>query len=127
MADWNYRRQRVAVLLASGSSIRAAAAETSTGERTIHGWLDDPAYRAFVASIRDQLLAETIGRLTQSATRAAAVLEALLDSEPEGIRLRAATSILDAMIRTREHGDLAARVAELEQRLAESDGEFKGP
>jgi hypothetical protein len=34
MADWNARQQRVAVLLASGSTIRNAAAETATGERT---------------------------------------------------------------------------------------------
>jgi hypothetical protein len=116
MADWNARQQRVAVLLASGSTIRDAAAESSVGERTIHTWLDDPAFRAFVSALRDRLLNETIGRLTLAASRAASVLETLLDSEQDQIRLRAASSILDAMIRVREHGELANRVAELESR-----------
>jgi hypothetical protein len=120
MADWNARQQRVAVLLSSGSTIRNAATETSTGERTVYGWLDDPAYRAFVAGFRDQILAETIGRLTQAASRAASDLEALLGSESDQVRLRAALGVIDVMIRTREHGELAARVAELERRVAES-------
>jgi hypothetical protein len=74
----------------------------------------------FVAGFRDQILAETIGRLTQAASRAASVLEALLGSESDQVRLRAALGVIDVMIRTREHGELAARVAELERRVAES-------
>jgi hypothetical protein len=122
MADWNARQQRVAVLLAAGSTIRNTAAETSTGERTIHGWLDDPAYRRLVAGFRDQLLNETIGRLSQAATRAALVLEALLDSETEAVRLRAALGVIDTLIRTREHGELATRVSELESRVVTPEG-----
>jgi hypothetical protein len=122
MADeFNARQRSVAILLASGRSIRDAAAETSVGERTIHTWLNEPGFRAAISGLRDRLLAETVGRLTQAATRAAAALEGLLDAESESIRLRAATAILDAMIRAREHGELAARVGELEQRLAESE------
>lgn len=121
-SPWNARQERVAVLLASGSTIRDAAAETRVGERTIHGWLDDPGYRAFVAELRDQLLNATIGRLTQTATRAVGVLGGLLDAESESVRLRAAFGLIDAMIKTREHGELAARVSELERRVVETDG-----
>jgi hypothetical protein len=128
MADeFNARQESVAVLLASGRSIRDAAAETTVGERTIHTWLNEPGFRAAVSGLRDRLLAETVGRLTQAATRAATALEGLLDSESESIRLRAATAILDGMIRSREHGELADRVAELEQRLAESEGDQERP
>ena len=117
---WNPRQERVAVLLASGSTVVQAAAETGAGERTVHGWLDNPGYRAFVARTRDRILDSTIGRLTDSATRAVAVLESLLGSENDSVRLRAATSILDALIKTREHSEIASRVAELEQRVAET-------
>jgi hypothetical protein len=120
MADWSASQQHVAILLASGSKIRDAATVTSTGERTIHNWLADPAYRAVVVGFRDQLLSETIGRLTQAATRATTTLEALLDAENESVRLRAALGVIDAMVRTREHGELAARVEELERRLTAS-------
>jgi hypothetical protein len=67
-------------------------------------------------------LAETVGKLVAASTRAVAVLEDLLKAESDGIRLRAATSILDSMIRTREHAELAARVAELEAQVAHSGG-----
>ena len=76
----------------------------------------------FVGGLRDRILAETIGRLTQAATRAASVLEGLLEAENEGVRLRAATAIIDTMVKTREHGELSARVTELEAQLAASGG-----
>jgi hypothetical protein len=119
---WNARQERVAALLASGSTIRDAAVESGAGERTIHSWLDDPAYRAFVEGLRDRILAETIGRLTRAATRAATVLEGLLEAESEGVRLRAALGLIDTMIKTREHGELSARVTELEAQLSTSGG-----
>ncbi len=117
---WNGRQQRVAVLLASGSTVRDAAAEAGAGERTVHGWLDDPAFRAFVASLRDRILSETIGRLTSATRRAATVWESLLDAESESVRLRAALGLVDVTIRAREHGELAARVAEMERRMTDS-------
>jgi hypothetical protein len=119
---WNARQERVAALLASGSTIRDTAVESGAGERTIHSWLDDPAYRAFVGGLRDRILAETIGRLTRAATRAATVLEGLLEAESEGVRLRAALGLIDAMIKAREHGELSARVTELEAQLSTSGG-----
>ena len=36
-------------------------------------------------------------------------------AKSEGVRLRAALGTIDALIKTREHGALAARVAELER------------
>ena len=119
---WSARQERVAALLASGSTIRDAAAELGAGERTVHSWLDDPAYRAFVGGLRDRILTETIGRLTQAATRAATVLEGLLEAQGEGVRLRASLGLIDAMIKTREHGELSARVTELEAQLSQSGG-----
>jgi hypothetical protein len=119
---WNARQERVAALLASGSTIRDAAAESGAGERTVHSWLDDPAYRTFVGGLRDRILAETIGRPTQAASRAATVLEGLLEAQNEGVRLRAATAIIDSMIKAREHAELSARVTELEAQLAAAGG-----
>jgi hypothetical protein len=115
---WSASQTRAAGLLASGLSIKGAALDAQIGLRTLHTWLDDPAYRAFVASIQDQVLAETIGRLVCSATKAAAALDELLLSQTEMVRLRAALGIIDVMIRSREHGTLAARVAELEKRIS---------
>lgn len=119
---WNSRQERAAIMLASGSTVVDAATATGAGVRTIHAWLDDPAYMGFVARLRDRTLSVVIGKLSEAATRAAAVMESLLEAESESVRLRAASAILDGMIRAREHGELAARVAELESRIGGNGG-----
>lgn len=119
MAGWNARQQRVAVLLASGSTIRNAAAETSTGERTIYTWLDDTGYRAFIASLRGRLLDEAIGKLTDSAA-AVGVLRGLLDDLSGHVRLRAALGILDTLVKYREHIELDERLSELEGQVKDA-------
>jgi hypothetical protein len=119
MADWNARQQRVAALLASGSTIRNAAAETSAGERTIYHWLDDAGYRAFVASLRGRLLDETLGRLSGAAGAAVGVLKDLLDHDNAHVRLRAALGILDARVKYREHVELDQRLLDLEGRVGD--------
>jgi hypothetical protein len=50
------------------------------GERTIHTWPEDPAFRLLVGRLGDQVPDRSIGRLTNAATRAVAVMEGLLDA-----------------------------------------------
>jgi hypothetical protein len=119
---WGAKQTRAAALLASGETHKDVAAAVGCGVRTLHTWLDDPGFRAFVGALRDHILAETLGKLVTASTRAASVLEGLLEAENEGVRLRAATAIIDTMIKTREHGELSARVTELEAQLAASGG-----
>jgi hypothetical protein len=121
MADWNARQQRIAVLLASGSTIRNAAAETSTGERTIYHWLDDAGYRAFVASLRGRLLDEALGKLSGTAGAAVDVLRGLLDHPNGHVRLRAALGILDALVKYRDHVELDQRLLDLERRVGDAE------
>jgi hypothetical protein len=113
-ATWNARQERVAVLLAAGRSIKAAAEEVGVGERTAHSWLDRPDYRAFVHGLRARLLDEAVGRLAGAANAAVATLVDLLDDESPTVRLRAATGVLDALLKVRENVELSDRVARLE-------------
>src|SRR5262249_30083934 len=118
--DWSAKQLRVATLIASGLSIRAAARAACVGARTAYRWhAAAPGFAALVAKLRDETLSRTVGKLIRSSARAAEALAVLLKSPDKAIRLRACTAILDGMVRTREYGELASRLAEIEAVVAE--------
>jgi hypothetical protein len=121
-ATWTAKQERLAILLASGRSVKSAASELEIGERTAHTWLDNSCFRAFVSELRSRILDAAVGRLVASTTQAVDTLASLLSSERETIRLRAALGIVDSMIRLREHVDFDRRILELEASRADRTG-----
>jgi hypothetical protein len=120
-ATWSPKQERVALLIAAGRTIKAAAAEAGCGERTAHEWLDDAQYRLLVSRFRRRLIDRAVGSLARSTNKAVFRLRKLLDSENENVRLRAAVSLLDHAVRMREHGELEDRITALEARDHESE------
>ena len=77
MAD-NPKREPAALLIASGATVKAAAAQLDIGERTLYRWTrEDSDFRKLVDDLRGQMLSNGLGRLADSATAAADVLKAL--------------------------------------------------
>jgi hypothetical protein len=113
-ATWSPKQERVALLIAAGRSIKAAAVEARCGERTVHEWLDDPKYHSLISRFPHKMIDRAIGLLARSTNKAVATLARLLDSENENVRLKAASSLLDHSIRMREHVELEGRIAALE-------------
>jgi hypothetical protein len=114
-ATWTAKQERLALLLAGGKGIKAAAQEIGVGERTAHHWLEDDRFRAYASTLRGRLLDEAVGRLSGAAVAAVDVLHGLL-ADPSGtVRLRAALGIIDALVKVREHAELGDRVARLEE------------
>jgi transposase-like protein len=116
--EFSTRQRAAALAIATGASIRSVAKTAGVSTRAVYKWLAQPAYVQLIATERDRVLSRVVGKLVRSAVRAATTLDKLLGAsgEPgEGARIRAASAILDAMVRTREHGELAARVAALEE------------
>src|SRR5947209_18713856 len=89
------RQEAVALLLAGGSSVRAAARQTRIGARTIHRWLEDQACCDLIFTTRNRLFERAVARLSRLGGKAASTLGQLLDSPDPRIRLGAAKSILD--------------------------------
>src|SRR5262245_44526127 len=83
----------LALALAGGQSITAVADQFGLDRRTIYARLADPAFRQLVAEFRGQLIATALGILAEIMTRAARAVAALLDSQHEHIRLRAARTL----------------------------------
>jgi hypothetical protein len=113
-ATWTAKQERLALLLAGGRGIKAAANEIGVGERTAHSWLEDPRYQTYVTTLRRRLLDEAVGRLTGAATGAVEALEGLLQDASGAVRLKAALGLLDMMIRVHGYAELEGRVAALE-------------
>ncbi len=121
-AVWSPKQEQVALLLAGGMSVRAAAKAAEAGERTLYDWLKRPDYRAYVAELRGEILSRTVGVMVMATTKAAVKLAMLLDDPSPVIQLRAATAILDGTIRLRDHTEIDARLLALEQAASEQTG-----
>jgi HEAT repeat protein len=115
------RQEAVAVTLASGRSVREAAAGCHTGERTIKRWLNCCAFGRRVHELRADMVNRALGRLSDGMAEAADTVRALLKAESESVRLGAARSLLELGNKLRETVELEQRLAALETRLAEGE------
>jgi transposase-like protein len=123
------RKQLAACRLVQGESVVDISRDMNIPARTIYGWLAQQSYRDYINKLRAAFVDECLGRLVGSATAAAESMVALLKSNDESIRLRAATTIIDTLCKLREHGEFARRLEVLESRgvveveMVEVDGD----
>lgn len=114
----------VAALLTQPTT-EAAAAAVGVGRATLKRWLDEPAFRAALASAELQVIDHAVRRLLTMHGTALDVLTELMSEAPAPIKLRAAISVLELGTRLRDLRNEEQRLAELEQRLAELESEGK--
>ena len=108
----------LALALASGIPVVAAAEQAGVHRRTVERRLTDPAFRRKVAEFRGELIATALGRLADNMTRAADAVAALLDAPDPRLRLRAARALFSFGLRLRDSVDVGDRVRDLEAELA---------
>ena len=85
--------------LVSGCHVENAAVIAGVSERTAYRRLADPEFRNQLAQARQSLRESILARLADSGHDAIATLSALMhDSENEAIRLKAAKTLLDALL-----------------------------
>jgi hypothetical protein len=125
-APWSPKQERVALLIATGRSIKAAATEADCGERTAHTWLEDPRYRMLVSELRGRMFDEAVGRLAEATNDAVGTLRKLLDDDNSTVRLRAALGILDTAVRMRQYVEFESRLLRLEQEKSRADEQAGG-
>jgi hypothetical protein len=93
---------RLLAALAAGRSVEDAARTAGVAERTAY---------------RDELISAALGELVDCASEAVATLRALLSAADERVRLGAAKSTLEQLLRLRETLTLNQRLAALERTL----------
>lgn len=112
----NTKLEAMALAVATGSSVKAAAEQTGCSARQGYRYSSQPEFRARVAELRSEITSNAVGTLTAGASEAAATLVTLLDatSEPP-IRLAAAKAILASVAPITELGELRQRLDAIEQ------------
>ena len=101
--------------LAAGSPVDQAAETAGVSVRTAYRRLADPRFARRLAQARDELISRALGELVDCASEAVATLRALLRAKDERVRLGAARSTLEQLLRLRETLTLSQRLAALER------------
>jgi hypothetical protein len=110
----------LALALAEGDSVQAAADKVGIGRTTAYRRLADPAFKQRIQTMRGEMIGQALGRMANSMTAAADVLRDLLKAESESIRLAAARTMLDLGTKLREAVELEERLAALESRQGDN-------
>ena len=116
------KNSEIALILATGASVSAAAEKLGLARSTIHRKLRKPAFRKLVAELRSQLFNSALGRMAENMTHATDALASLLDTSDPGVKLRAAKAVLGLALRLRDSVDVSDRISELEAELARKQG-----
>lgn len=105
----------LAVQVAGGSSIKAAAAVVGCSSQTAYNLSASKEFRQRVAELRSEVTYRAVGKLADSASLAVDTLRELLDATNEpSIRLNASKAILAALPTISEFCELRSRIDALE-------------
>ncbi len=117
----------ILLALACGANAEAAARQAGVSERTVRRRLKDPKFVQKVNKLRAEMHLRIADQLTAAGTEGVRTMVQLMkDTNSGSVRLGAARSVVELSTKVRETADLAVRLSELEERLAQRDGEGKG-
>jgi hypothetical protein len=109
-----------ALCLVMGGTVRDAAAASNVAEVTVYRWRKKKRFAAKVRQLRQEVIDTALGKLLSSLSAACDTLTELLGpSHHENTRLRAAVALLEQASRYHNDAVVSARLAELEQQVAE--------
>jgi hypothetical protein len=111
--------ERLALGVATGLSVERAADQLGISRATAYRRLANPALQRRVAELRQEITNQAVGQLVATLNEAILVLRRLMvESESDGVKLRAATQLVETGLR-------AAAIAQLEQRIVELETALK--
>jgi hypothetical protein len=115
------RQEAVALGVAAGASLAAAARKAKVGVPTAKAWSASlPAFRRRVQELRAEMTSQALGRLVDGMASAADTLGFLSrKGKSEMVRLSAARAIVELGAKLREGVELENRIAALEDRTTE--------
>jgi len=114
----------LAAALATGASYEVAGRHAGVSKATVKRRMADPGFRAQVGELRADHVRRVEERLGQLSSAALDAIEDLLgDREAPAQRLGAARMTLEGMLRYRDAGEVAQRLAELETRALADEAE----
>jgi hypothetical protein len=111
----NETRKELAIeALGVGLSVIEASERANVSRATVYRWLEDETFSKAVLSKKREVLERLSSRLSGLALRGLQVLDELMASEDENIRLRASNGVLSRFTEVLEVLQLERRVETLE-------------
>ncbi|HEV2125560.1 MAG TPA: hypothetical protein VGW38_22640 [Chloroflexota bacterium] len=120
----NQNQARAITALLSSPTIREAAEAAGVTERTIHRYMQEPAFQAALREAEGRAIDDAVRQLVGLASDAIETLRMIL-ANPKvspSVRLRAAAGVLDFMMRMREVRNVEQRLSRLEEQIGQGNG-----
>ncbi len=115
MTRFDTRKGWVIEALGRGVSITEASEQAGVARKTVYRWLEDVEFEHAVKAKQAAVLEQVGSRLGGLMLKSFDVLDALLDSNDEGMRLRAAQTISGRFSEILEYINLDKRITALER------------
>jgi hypothetical protein len=115
------RQQRTIGVLLAARNVREAAKQAKVHERTLYTWLGEPAFRAALYEAEGHLIDAATRRLLHHQDVALSVILSIMANpvNPASVRLKAAQSVLDQLLKLRELRNVEQRLSALEALYAQ--------
>lgn len=110
------RQKRALAAILAARNYEEAIPDSGVCRQTFYSYLRDPSFKAELDRQLNQLMDSALGRIKGAAGEAVETLRALIGSDNESIRLRAAQGIIDYTLKAREL-EIGARLDEIEKHL----------
>ena len=124
MHDLTETQHAALTALLSGKTVPEAAEAAGVNQTTVRRWLrKDEAFSEALAAGRREALSNAMNLVTLAARTAAGVVLEVMRSPktPPAVRLRAATGVLEMLLKWAELQDFEARLRKLEGGTADAD------
>jgi hypothetical protein len=108
----------LAILVASGSTIKDAAASAGCSLPIAYSLSRSPEFKSMVSTIRSEAIRQAIGTLSLATTRAAETLVALLADDDPKIRLAAVARLFASIAPLTELHELRTDIEELRSQMS---------
>jgi len=118
MSRFDTRKSTAIEVLGYGLSVKDASEKAGVTRKTVYRWLDDDAFKSEVVRVQNIVLERVGSRLSALALKGLSVMDELLDSEDENVRLRASSALLSRFTEILEVLRLEKRIEILENENA---------
>jgi len=115
------KKGRAIEALGHGLSITEASEKADVSRKTIYRWLDDDDFQGQVLERQNAVLERVSKRLSSLALQGLDTLSELMNSDDEGIRLRASSSVLSRFTEILELLRLEKRLEVLEGQVLDKN------
>ncbi len=116
-AKFGRKQEEAIAALLTQRNIEEAAGAVGIAAKTLLRWMKEPEFDAAYRKARRSAFSQSVARLQQGTSAAAAtLLKTMIDpNTPASVRVRAAEAIFNHAAKAIEIEDIEARVAELER------------